>query len=90
MFLAACSFRIRNTVPVTCVILSVYREIDTIAAYIKSRGSKLPCMTAVQTVSVPELALIAENCPNLDILGVNDYYGSFGAIRVRLAESRIQ
>jgi len=61
--------------------VSVYKEIDTIAAYIKSRGSKLPCMTAVQTVSVPELALIAENCPNLDILGVNDYYGSFGSIK---------
>jgi hypothetical protein len=61
--------------------VSVYREIDTIAAYIKSRGSKLPCMTAVQTVSVPELALIASNCPNLDILGVNDYYGSFGSIK---------
>jgi hypothetical protein len=61
--------------------VSVYREIDTIAAHIKSKGSKLPCMTAVQTVSVPELALIAKNCPHLDILGVNDYYGSFGPIK---------
>lgn len=59
----------------------VYKEIDTIAAYVKSKGSTLPCMTAVQTVTVDELALIAKNCPHLDILGINDYYGSFGTIK---------
>lgn len=57
---------------------AVYSEINLIAKYIETAGSKLPCMTAVPTVTTNELAIIAQNCPDLDILGINDYYGTFG------------
>ncbi|MBI3928542.1 MAG: hypothetical protein HY319_23580 [Armatimonadetes bacterium] len=57
---------------------AVYTEINTIAQMIKSQGSSLPCMTAVPTVTTDELELIAQYCPDLDMLGVNDYYGAFG------------
>ncbi|GEM_PF-2795670 len=58
---------------------AVYGEINVIAQYIEKAGSNLPCMTAVPTVTTDELVIIAKNCPNLDILGINDYYGTFGA-----------
>lgn len=60
--------------------VSPYQEINTIAQYIKDSGSSLPCMTAVPTVTVDELATIAKYCTNLSILGVNDYYGTFGDV----------
>jgi hypothetical protein len=59
--------------------VAAYTEINTIAEYIKvTKGSNLPCMTAVPTVTVAELQTIAANCKKLDVLGVNAYYGHFG------------
>ncbi|MDQ7826140.1 MAG: hypothetical protein RDV48_25280 [Candidatus Eremiobacteraeota bacterium] len=58
---------------------AVYTEIDYIAKnIIQAGGSNLPCMTAVPTVTTAELEVIAANCPDLQILGINDYYGTFG------------
>lgn len=57
---------------------AVYTEINTIAREIRKRGSQLPRLTAIQTVTPEELKTVASYCPDLDILGINDYYGSFG------------
>jgi hypothetical protein len=65
--------------PDPTVKAAVYTEIDVIAQYIKNAGSNLPTMTAVPTVTTGELQIIAANCPDLQILGINDYYGIFGS-----------
>jgi hypothetical protein len=57
---------------------AVYTEIDVIAKYARTAGSNLPTMTAVPTVTTDELQTIALYCPDLQILGINDYYGTFG------------
>lgn len=68
--------------PSATVRAAVYKEINVIAQYIRATaGSQLPRMTAVPTVTTDELQLIAANCPDLDILGVNDYYGTFGSVQ---------
>lgn len=53
----------------------IFRELDAIAAEIKQLDPNHPTMTATAGIWPNLAALFAQNCPNIDILGVNAYAG---------------
>jgi len=59
----------------------IYKAIDNIAAYIKSKSTLLT-MTACPALSTGEINLIAANTSHIDCLGTNAYFGKYGTTHV--------
>jgi hypothetical protein len=59
--------------------VAIYKELNVLAGIIKEEDKNHPVMTVIASAVPQKVKGILDNCPNIDILGVNAYAGGGGA-----------
>jgi hypothetical protein len=57
----------------------IWKELEVLAKIIKEEDTKHPVMTVIAGAQDTKVKGLLENCPSIDILGVNAYAGASGA-----------
>jgi hypothetical protein len=58
---------------------AIYKELNVLAGIIKEEDKNHPVMTVIAGAATNKIKGVLENCPNIDILGINAYAGAGGA-----------
>jgi len=57
----------------------IWKELNVLAGIVKEEDKNHPVMTVIASASADKVKSLIENCPNIDILGVNAYSGGGSA-----------
>ena len=57
----------------------IWKELNVLAGIVKEEDKNHPVMTVIASASADKVKALIENCPNIDILGVNAYSGGGSA-----------
>lgn len=69
--------------------LPAWREVDRLAAVVKKLDPTHPTMMVVADTGAAQLRLLADCCPNVDLLGINVYAGAVFDLGRRMREAGI-